>query len=74
MSEKTYFDGLADAHKEIMALHDELTEEHEKLGGFLGLFPKRRHHQIIGASRALTELGFRILNKRRAGDTQEEKL
>jgi hypothetical protein len=59
--------GLLKAHKLLSTLHDEIEEEHNRTRGWLfGLLPRRRHYEIIGASRALTELGQRIVDAHRA--------
>lgn len=66
-----YRDGLKEAHRLLRNMHDNLEREHIELSGaFFGLFPRRRHHQIIGASRALCELGFEVL-KAHARDVAE---
>ena len=58
-----YKQAMLDVHDEILKLHDELEKEHHNLSAnWLGL-PRKRHHQIIGASRVLVELGNRISQK-----------
>lgn len=51
---------ISDVKSKILALHDELEAEHKALpANWIGR-PRKRHHQIIGASRALKELWKRI--------------
>ena len=52
-------DGLLAAYDMVMALHDEIEVEHCGTVSFLG-FPRRRHHEIMGASRALRTLAKQL--------------
>lgn len=47
-------------HDEIVKLHDELEKEHWELKPNIFGRPRKRHHQIMGASKALCDLGQRI--------------
>jgi hypothetical protein len=57
---KTYLEGLEEAHRLLREEHARLEREHHAASGnFLG-WPTKRHHEIMGASRALTIVATRI--------------
>lgn len=53
--------GLRKAHDLLTELHDELLLEHDQTKPTLFGSPTKRHHEIMGASDALAELGARIV-------------
>lgn len=54
--------GIAEALRIIREEHDRLIQEHRATPGrFFGLRPSRRHYEIMGASNAIVDIGFKLL-------------
>lgn len=53
-------DGLFEAHSIVCALVEEIDKRHAETPSFFG-FATREHHQLIGGSRALKELGWLLV-------------
>lgn len=53
-------DGIFAAHLIVCALVEEIEKQHKETPSFFG-FPTREHHQLIGGSRALKELGWLLV-------------
>lgn len=61
MSKAAKHKGLQEAHKLLHAYHQEIASEHERTpASFFGR-PTKRHHELLGASKALVELGHRMV-------------
>lgn len=68
MNTADYIAGLTRAHEIINEAHEKLIREHHALPPLFGFFPRRRHHEIMGASRILKEIGWRIVGAKRSAE------
>lgn len=69
----SYMEGLIRAHALLRQEHDRLERQHRDTPSGMFGAPTKRHHEIMGATRTLVQLGERLLNEiRQAVDRQKE--